>query len=96
MSRIKEAFDNLAREQKKGFIPFITAGDPDLETTKHLMIELANVGATLIELGIPFSDPVADGPVIQAAAKRALDAGVRTADALANVTASICRSSSMR
>jgi tryptophan synthase alpha chain len=72
MSRIKEAFDNLAREQKKGFIPFITAGDPDLETTKQLMIELANVGATLIELGIPFSDPMADGPVIQRASERAL------------------------
>jgi len=75
MSRIKEAFDNLAREQKKGFIPFITAGDPDLETTKHLMIELANVGATLIELGIPFSDPMADGPVIQRASERALRHG---------------------
>jgi tryptophan synthase alpha chain len=75
MSRIKEAFDNLAREQKKGFIPFITAGDPDLETTKHLMIELADVGATLIELGIPFSDPMADGPVIQRASERALRHG---------------------
>ena len=75
MSRIKEAFDNLARDQKKGFIPFITAGDPDLETTKHLMIELANVGATLIELGIPFSDPMADGPVIQRASERALRHG---------------------
>jgi tryptophan synthase alpha chain len=75
MSRIKEAFDNLAREQKKGFIPFITAGDPDLETTKHLMIELAKVGATLIELGIPFSDPMADGPVIQRASERALRHG---------------------
>jgi len=72
MSRIKEAFDNLAREQKKGFIPFITAGDPDLETTKQLMIELARVGATLIELGVPFSDPMADGPVIQRASERAL------------------------
>ena len=75
MSCIKEAFDNLAREQKKGFIPFITAGDPDLETTKTLMIELANVGATLIELGIPFSDPMADGPVIQRASERALRHG---------------------
>ena len=75
MSCIKEAFDSLAREQKKGFIPFITAGDPDLETTKHLMIELANVGATLIELGIPFSDPMADGPVIQRASERALRHG---------------------
>src|SRR5690349_5411918 len=72
MSRIKEAFDNLAREHKKGFIPFITAGDPDLETTKQLMIELARVGATLIELGVPFSDPMADGPVIQRASERAL------------------------
>jgi len=75
MSRIKKAFDNLASEQKKGFIPFITAGDPDLETTKHLMIELAKVGATLIELGVPFSDPMADGPVIQRASERALRHG---------------------
>ena len=75
MSLIKEAFDNLSRERKKGFIPFITAGDPDLGTTKRLIVELANRGATLIELGVPFSDPMADGPVIQRASERALRHG---------------------
>ena len=72
MSRIKEAFEKLKRENKRGFIPFITAGDPDLPTTKNLLIELARAGATVIELGVPFSDPMADGPVIQRASERAL------------------------
>jgi tryptophan synthase alpha chain len=72
LSKIKEVFDNLKAENKKGFIPFITAGDPDLPTTKKLLIELAHAGATVIELGVPFSDPMADGPVIQRASERAL------------------------
>lgn len=72
MSRITETFANLKRDSRKGFIPFITAGDPDLKTTHDLVIELARAGATLIELGIPFSDPMADGPVIQRASERAL------------------------
>lgn len=72
MSRIAETFAKLRRENRKGFIPFITAGDPDLATTRNLIIELACAGATLIELGIPFSDPMADGPVIQRASERAL------------------------
>src|SRR5213078_4176801 len=59
----------------KGLIPFITAGDPNLETTAQLLIELANSGATVIELGVPFSDPMADGPVIQRASERALKHG---------------------
>ncbi len=75
MSRIAQAFSNLKTAGKKGFIPFITAGDPDLETTKDLILELANAGATLIELGVPFSDPMADGPVIQRASERALRHG---------------------
>jgi len=62
----------------KAFIPFITAGDPDLEVTERLVYELAKSGADLIELGIPFSDPIAEGPVIQAADSRALTAGVTT------------------
>jgi tryptophan synthase alpha chain len=62
----------LKREGKKGFIPFITAGDPDLFTTEKLLVTLAQSGATLIELGVPFSDPMADGPVIQRASERAL------------------------
>lgn len=72
MGRIVDSFQNLKREGKKGFIPFITAGDPDLATTEKLLITLAQSGGTLIELGVPFSDPMADGPVIQRASERAL------------------------
>jgi tryptophan synthase alpha chain len=72
LSRIAAVFNKLKEEGKKGFIPFITAGDPDLRTTLKLIIELARAGATLIELGIPFTDPMADGPVIQRASERAL------------------------
>lgn len=75
MSRIAEVFAKLKREGKKGFIPFIVAGDPDLGTTVELLVELANSGATVIELGVPFSDPMADGPVIQRASERALQHG---------------------
>ncbi|HEY3581492.1 MAG TPA: tryptophan synthase subunit alpha [Pyrinomonadaceae bacterium] len=72
MGRIEEAFNDLERRGAKGFIPFITAGDPDLKTTSELLIELSEAGATVIELGVPFSDPMADGPVIQRASERAL------------------------
>src|SRR5882762_9767465 len=72
MSRIAETFAQLKRDHRRGFIPFITAGDPDLDTTKELIVELARAGATLIELGVPFTDPMADGPVIQRASERAL------------------------
>ena len=82
MSRIAETFANLKRESRKGFIPFITAGDPDLATTRKLIIELARAGATLIELGVPFSDPMADGPVIQRASERALLHNVGVAEVL--------------
>ena len=71
--RIKAAFEN-----GKAFIPFVTCGDPNLETTKKIIAELANAGAAVIELGIPFSDPTAEGPVIQAANLRALSAGTTT------------------
>ena len=73
MSNIKSAFEN-----KKAFIPFITCGDPDLETTFKAVIECEKAGAGLIELGIPFSDPTAEGPVIQGANIRALAGGVTT------------------
>lgn len=73
MSRIKEAFAN-----GKAFIPFITCGDPSLEVTRQIVIEMEKAGADLIELGIPFSDPTAEGPVIQAANVRALSGGVTT------------------
>jgi tryptophan synthase alpha chain len=72
LGRIEKAFTHLKQQGRKGFIPFITAGDPDLSTTEQILIELARAGATLIELGVPFSDPMADGPVIQRASERAL------------------------
>jgi tryptophan synthase alpha chain len=72
VGRIEEAFSSLEQHGRKGFIPFITAGDPDLATTEQILIELAHAGATVIELGVPFSDPMADGPVIQRASERAL------------------------
>ena len=75
MGRIAESFSALRSSNGKGFIPFITAGDPDLETTEELLVELSKAGATIIELGVPFSDPMADGPVIQRASERALKHG---------------------
>ncbi len=75
MSRIAKGFEALKREGKKAFIPFITAGDPDLKTTEELLVALAAVGASVIELGVPFTDPLADGPVIQRASERALRHG---------------------
>ena len=82
MSRIREKFDELKRSGRGGFIPFITVGDPDLATTERLLIELAKAGADIIELGVPFSDPVADGEVIQRASERALRNGVTVHNAL--------------
>lgn len=73
MSRIEEAF-----QKEKAFIPFITCGDPDLETTEQLVYAMEKAGASIIELGIPFSDPTAEGPVIQGANLRALSGGVTT------------------
>ena len=73
MSKIQKAF-----EGKKAFIPFITCGDPDLETTEQLVYAMERAGASLIELGIPFSDPTAEGPVIQGANLRALSGSVTT------------------
>lgn len=73
MNKIKEAF-----EKKKAFIPFITAGDPSLDVTADLLIAMQEAGADLIEIGIPFSDPIAEGPVIQEADERALKAGFTT------------------
>lgn len=73
MSKISQAFQN-----GKAFIPFLTCGDPDLATTERLVYAMAEAGADLIELGIPFSDPTAEGPVIMAASERALLGGVTT------------------
>jgi tryptophan synthase alpha chain len=72
LGRIADVFDGLKQQGHKGLIPYITAGDPDLATTEQLLIALSRAGATLIELGVPFSDPMADGPVIQRASERAL------------------------
>ncbi|MDQ2936468.1 MAG: tryptophan synthase subunit alpha [Acidobacteriota bacterium] len=72
MSRIGETFARLKSEGRGGLIPFITAGDPNIETTRQLLIALGGAGSDLIELGVPFSDPIADGPVIQRASERAL------------------------
>jgi tryptophan synthase alpha chain len=73
MNKLNEAFSN-----GKAFIPFITAGDPSMEITEQLVLQMAEAGADLIELGIPFSDPMAEGPVIQDADERALSAGATT------------------
>ena len=85
MGRIEETFSELSRRGKKGFIPFVTAGDPDLETTAEILIELAGAGATVIELGVPFSDPMADGPIIQKSSERALKHGIGVGDLLETV-----------
>ena len=75
MTRIGRMFENLRREGRKGLIAYLTAGDPSLEHTAALVEALERGGADLIELGVPFSDPIADGPVIQLAGERALKAG---------------------
>ncbi len=85
MNRIQSKFSELKRAGRKAFIPYITAGDPDLETTAEIILELERSGADLIELGVPFSDPMADGPVIQRASERALKNGVSARDCLATV-----------
>lgn len=75
MKRLQETFATLLTRGEKALIPYLTAGDPDLETTRRLVLELARRGADIIELGVPFSDPLADGPTIQAACQRALRHG---------------------
>jgi len=82
MSRIRDTLGKLKHSGRGGFIPFITAGDPDLVTTELLLVELAAAGADIIELGVPFSDPVADGEVIQRASERALRRGVTLGNTL--------------
>ena len=75
MSEIAAALAKAKQERRSAFIPYVTAGDPDLETTGQLLYALARAGADIIELGVPFSDPIADGPVNQRAATRALASG---------------------
>lgn len=74
-NRIDERFAKLREEGGTALIPFITAGDPDLETTEAIILAMAESGADIIEIGIPFSDPTAEGPTIQRSSKRALDQG---------------------
>ncbi len=80
MSRIEACFNALKESNKKALIPFITAGDPSADITVGLMHDLVAAGANIIELGVPFSDPMADGPIIQRASERALANGVNTDD----------------
>lgn len=82
MTSVSECFAQLKANHQCALIPFLTAGDPDLETTTKALTILAEKGANLIELGVPYSDPLADGPVIQAAATRALKNGVNLNDVL--------------
>ncbi|MCL2875211.1 MAG: tryptophan synthase subunit alpha [Betaproteobacteria bacterium] len=82
MSRIQTTFQHLQAEGRKALIPFITAGDPDAELTLSLMHSLIKGGADIIELGVPFSDPMADGPVIQRSSERALAKGMSLARVL--------------
>ncbi|HET9530797.1 MAG TPA: tryptophan synthase subunit alpha [Blastocatellia bacterium] len=80
--RISASFAELSRAGRKAFIPYLTAGDPELSLTVELILELERAGADIIELGVPFSDPMADGPVIQRASERALLKGVTIRDCL--------------
>jgi tryptophan synthase alpha chain len=75
MSRISKRFEALRADGRKGLVVYIMAGDPDLDTTRKLILELEQAGADIIELGVPFTDPLADGPSIQAANERALASG---------------------
>ena len=76
MSRIQQAFERLRRERRGGMITYSTAGDPDAGTSARILVALAKGGADILEVGVPFSDPLADGPVIQRATERALAAGM--------------------
>lgn len=86
MSAIDQKFAQLKIEGKKAFLPFITAGDPSLEVTAQVLKVLEQSGAAMAEVGIPYSDPIADGPVIQASYTRALNAGVKLKDIFATIS----------
>jgi tryptophan synthase alpha chain len=82
MNGIASKFEQLKTERRKGFIPFVTAGDPDVDTSVEIVVKLADLGADVIELGVPFSDPVADGATIQRSSQRALQNGVNISKVL--------------
>jgi tryptophan synthase alpha chain len=86
MGRIEERFSALKKEGRKAFVAYLTAGDPDLETTAKLIPALEAAGVDIIEVGVPFSDPTADGPIIQAASQRALKRGATLKKILAMIT----------
>jgi tryptophan synthase alpha chain len=75
MSRIDAAFRELREQRRTGLVTYVTAGDPDLERSREILVRLAQAGADVLEVGVPFSDPLADGPVIQRATERAIAAG---------------------
>jgi len=85
MNRIEDAFKKLKAKSRKGLITFVTAGDPDLTTTVKLVCEMEKQGADIIELGIPYSDPIAEGPTIQAANERALRHAIKIDDVMGAV-----------
>lgn len=77
MSAIDQVFTELRKQNRKAFVPFVTAGDPNLDFTKAVIAELVRRGSSICEVGVPYSDPIADGPVIQASYTRALNSGIR-------------------
>ncbi len=83
--RLREAFEKARRQGRAAFIPFLVAGDPDLPRSIERYFALVEAGADFLEVGIPFSDPIADGPVIQAATERALEAGTNVEEVLASI-----------
>jgi tryptophan synthase alpha chain len=87
MNRITERFERLQRERKKGFVVYIGAGDPNLEQTKELALAFDRIGVDVLELGVPFSDPLADGLVNQLAAQRGLESGTTPSRVLQTVAA---------
>lgn len=89
MSRLADTFARLrgTRQQEAGLVAYVTAGDPDLQTSRQIVLAIARAGADVIEIGVPFSDPIADGPVIQRASERALAAGSSLTAALELVQA---------
>ena len=82
MTRLADTFARLKKEGRAAFVPFITAGDPDMETSFAILAKLPEAGADIIELGMPFTDPMADGPAVQASSVRALKAGASMAKVL--------------
>ena len=89
LSPIAQRFEQLKQEKRLALMPFLMAGDPDLVTTSEVLLSLQAAGADMVELGMPYSDPLADGPVIQAAASRALAAGTTPGNVLEMLSLSL-------